>query len=244
MACYNLVSNNYTPVFAYRNNNIGLFSVATARQTQLPLIDRWQQLADKHCDGEQISKRIFFDITKFYSEPHRAYHTLNHLRAMFADIDLAGIDNDAIDFSAWFHDIIYQPGARDNESQSALFAAKTMNAMQIDKAMIEQVTYMINCTQNHSNPDNDHHTQLFLDVDMAILGSIPAHYEVYVEQIRKEFSLLPQNAFEQGRLMFVKEVIEQPRIFVSDTFYAQYEDQARNNLQWELESLINKSDNS
>lgn len=51
-----------------------------------------------------------------YTEPHRHYHTLNHVHAMLGALDgiagSIGLDFgrlDLIEMAIWFHDIVYDP---------------------------------------------------------------------------------------------------------------------------------------
>ncbi len=70
-------------------------------------------------------------ISQLYSEPHRAYHSMTHIRDVIASLDflIDGVDlsKDALTadeeavliLAAFFHDVIYNPKSSTNEKDSA-----------------------------------------------------------------------------------------------------------------------------
>lgn len=99
------------------------------------------------------------------------------------------------------------------------------------------VYFLIMTTQNHQADLGDVELKLFLDADMAILGSSSERYQEYCQQIRKEHANIPGFLFSQGRSQFLKLTIKQEQIFLSDYFREQYELNARKNIERELENL-------
>ncbi|KAJ4461821.1 hypothetical protein PAPYR_1485 [Paratrimastix pyriformis] len=100
---------------------------------------------------------------------------------------------------------------------------------------------------------------LFLDMDMAILGSSPERYAAYVGQIEAEFGHMTREAFNRGRAEalrqwrqydegsatpglippFFQESPQGPRerrLFLSDRFFATHEAPAHRNIARELET--------
>src|SRR5262245_5292010 len=65
---------------------------------------------------------LFDDIVAAYREPHRHYHTLQHLDECFAKLQTlraAARHPEEIDLALWFHDAIYDVARTDNEARSA-----------------------------------------------------------------------------------------------------------------------------
>lgn len=66
-------------------------------------------------------------ITQLYSEPHRAYHNMTHVKDVIASLDflIGGLDAPTAEeeailiLAAFFHDVIYNPKSSTNEKDSA-----------------------------------------------------------------------------------------------------------------------------
>ncbi|NRB41080.1 MAG: hypothetical protein HRU20_21850 [Pseudomonadales bacterium] len=192
---------------------------------------RWQGLASGYCDDALAIEAAWLDIQTRYQEPHRAFHTLEHLQHIFLDLDDIAVDNSTA-FAVWYHDIIYKPGSSKNEARSASHAAEVLSALSVPLAMSTAVQTMILATQKHSSDDAT--TQVFLDADMAILGAAPAQYGLYLKNLQKEFKAVPKALFKRGRRRFIMQTLAEPAIFKSESFNARYERQARENLTNEM----------
>lgn len=60
------------------------------------------------------------DIIRAYTEPHRHYHTLDHLVFMFRKAKEFGWElTDELCYAICYHDFVYEIGAEDNEARSA-----------------------------------------------------------------------------------------------------------------------------
>src|SRR5262245_55273182 len=68
---------------------------------------------------------LFDQLIARHSEPHRAYHTVQHLGECIAlfesSADLAQHPAE-VEMGLWFHDAIYEVRAHDNEARSAAWA--------------------------------------------------------------------------------------------------------------------------
>src|SRR2546421_12701808 len=70
---------------------------------------------------------VFDRLVAAHSEPHRFYHTLEHLNEMFqvaGKLADAAADPAAVHLAIWFHDSVYDPRATDNEERSAGLAVE------------------------------------------------------------------------------------------------------------------------
>jgi len=193
---------------------------------------RWQ--ADT--EGRAGADTLFDDLCARYSEPHRHYHTLTHLEALFAALDPHWLGHPAaVHFSAWYHDVIYDTARSDNEELSAAHAGVALRAMGLGD--VTRVEHMIRATKNHTAPPADPDEALFLDADFSILGAPPARYEAYVVEIRAEYGWVPEEAWRAGRLAFLTKTAAAPRLFHTDAFEARLGAQARANIAWERAKL-------
>jgi predicted metal-dependent HD superfamily phosphohydrolase len=124
--------------------------------------------------------------------------------------------------SILFHDVVYNTQfiPRENELLSAKMARDfidnpilrnfLLNKFEIDFnkiALIKHyVSNIIMSTVKHSCDENfiePNVVNFFIDLDLSILGDCPEKYEEYSENIRKEYSFVPDDVFCQGRLNIV-----------------------------------------
>ncbi len=81
-------------------------------------------------------KNIWEMLTRHYSEPTRFYHTREHILECLNQYDQIKdnlISADAVQLSIWFHDVIYDIEAKDNEEQSAIFFSQISAGILTDK---------------------------------------------------------------------------------------------------------------
>jgi predicted metal-dependent HD superfamily phosphohydrolase len=186
---------------------------------------------------------VYQEIAFFYSEPHRAYHTLNHLAQCFQQLDLAANllrNRDAVEMGLWFHDIIYAPGSSTNELESAkLFASRASHCLSPD--FVSEVYNLIMVTTHREIPiAND--AIYVSDIDLSSLG-LP--WECFLEDannLRAEQAQLPDHIYYPRHVRFLRFLLARPRIFCSDLFFSRYENVARQNITRFVDALTEKGD--
>lgn len=201
------------------------------------LYARWQKQVQPLCADTALTDSLFNTIQTHYQEPHRAYHNLYHLDHLFKDLDNTHC-TDAMAFAVWYHDIIYKPGSTKNETLSADIAEQALTRLGLPAPLIQHCKHMIEATYSHTQAGHDIDTQLFLDADMAILGSPLTTYKRYVEKIASEFNNVPSFLFKRGRKRFIKKTLAQEAIYQTAYFSSKYEQQARINLHAELTDTL------
>jgi predicted metal-dependent HD superfamily phosphohydrolase len=182
---------------------------------------------------------VFADLARRYSEPQRAYHTLDHVSHCLAelrDAQTPPASRDAIEFALWFHDAVYDPRAKDNEEASALLARHAARAAGLSESFTALAADLILATR-HTAPPVSGEAQLTVDIDLAILGQPPARFDEYERQIRIEYSWVDDTAFAKGRGDFVAAMLARPAIYSTHWFHRRYEAQARENLARSLAML-------
>ena len=181
------------------------------------------------------------ELTRRYQEPHRAYHGMAHIEALLqgqlAHRDLIR-DHQAVMLAIWFHDVVYDTRASDNEERSAQLAAEMLGQAACDAELIASVERKVRATQGHEWTDGDPDTAVFLDLDLGILAASPEAYERYTRQIAQEYDWVPAEAYKQGRAKVLKTFLDRPQIYFTPSLRAKWEEQARANLQRELASLL------
>lgn len=183
---------------------------------------------------------VFIDLFNAYSNPQRHYHNWEHIRHIFNLLEEVKDISECfttLQFCTWFHDYIYNPQAKDNELQSALYAEKTLNKLNIDLTTIQTIKQIILSTQKHLPLTESIDNLIFLDVDLAILGTSPDKYWQYAHAIRKEYSYLCDRDYQRGRKQVLIEFLNRAKIYYTDYFYQKFELTARKNIQAEIKAL-------
>ena len=146
------------------------------------------------------------DVAKAWQEPHRFYHTEKHLRKLLEDIaqlahegDLQQEEKEILQITAFFHDWVYDPKARDNEEQSAQvfmqYAGEHPYALQIRDIILD--------TKTHQS--NDKLGRIFCALDMRIVthSSLIELLE-WERQIFKEYQWLDYSLYKIARLQILE----------------------------------------
>lgn len=195
------------------------------------LQDEWNQLVPL---TNPLSKNYWVQLIAAYSEPHRFYHTTQHLRHLIGLLREASVTDVAVYWASFYHDYVYIAGRQDNEAKSADIAKAQMLQLNIDSKLIDRCCELILLTKTHQLNETDVDAAVFLDADMAILAVDSQDYAVYIDNIKKEYASIPEFLFNRGRKKFVEACLNRNRLFNTDWFFNRFETQARKNLAWEL----------
>jgi predicted metal-dependent HD superfamily phosphohydrolase len=177
------------------------------------------------------------DLIARWSQPHRRYHTLEHLTRMLDVVDAYGDhadDVDAVRLACWFHDAIYDPTRGDNEDRSASLAAAVLESLGVDAA---EVVRLVRLTATHDVTPGDRDGELLADADLAILGADPAVYAAYAEQVRAEYAFVPEPDFRTGRAAILRRFLQRSILYHVPDLRRRWEDQARANIRAEIDAL-------
>jgi len=166
-----------------------------------------------------------------YSEPHRFYHTLVHIEEcllLFDKIRPELQNPEAVELAIWFHDAVYQPGAKNNEQLSAdQFMALTDNIF--DPQLRETVYRHIIATVHNESEVKNADTKYLLDIDLSSFGRPWPEFLRDSDNLRREMKSLTDEVYYQRQTSFQDKLFSQPRFFRNDYFYDNYETQARQN---------------
>ncbi len=188
----------------------------------------------------EVPAVMWAELEAAYQKPPRAYHNIQHVHEVAAHYEkvAAAIGwqyPKEVYLAVLYHDAIYQAGRKDNEARSAELAAeavaKYLSAASIDTAMlVNLIELTARLGHLHSQMLGDD-SKLFLDCDMAIFGSEPDQFLAYDKAIASEYrGKLPGWMFQFLRRKFLKELLDMPRIYLSDFFYESHEAKARLNI--------------
>lgn len=211
-------------------------------------LSRWQSLLQRFRVEHMVAQQVFSDLTAAYSSPGRFYHTLAHIQQVLETIDLMRYAYStltrsparnlaAIEFAAWFHDVIYDPKAKDNEEKSASYAADVLTSLRIPAETIDTAVSIILATKKHQAKENDIDCQIFVDADLSILGSSEAKYREYAQAIKQEYSWLSDAEYRAGRKQVFDNLLKRERIYFTEQMFVGLELKARQNIQEEIKYL-------
>jgi predicted metal-dependent HD superfamily phosphohydrolase len=175
-----------------------------------------------------------------YSEKHRAYHNLSHIKYLLDDADAFKVvfhDYESVRLAIWFHDAIYEPKSRLNEIDSAQLAVRSLTELNFPKASVEKIEKMILATQKHDASFLDEDGEMFLDFDLAILGTTPEIYKKYSKAIRAEYSFVPEDLYRRERRKILQSFSEREFIYYTADLREFYEEAARINIANEIKEL-------
>jgi predicted metal-dependent HD superfamily phosphohydrolase len=167
-----------------------------------------------------------------YAEPARHYHTLQHLDEcldLFEHVAHLAAQPGEAALALWFHDAVYVPLAKDNEARSADWAIEALRAAGAPETVIERIAALIMATAHHEAPAGSD-ARLVIDIDLAILGSAPARFAEYEQQIRSEYTAVPADLYAEKRREVLAGFLARPVIYATPALHAQLEEQARMNL--------------
>ena len=196
--------------------------------------DRFQQLWRRCLLDQAIdnSAAIHQHLIDAYSETQRVYHTLHHIRQCLSQFDKISpkLQNaDAVELAIWFHDVIYQPGAADNEQLSADQFMEMTSGL-FEEALRSTVSQHIMATLHRGADTDNTDTKYLVDIDLSSFGLPWSEFLRDSNYLREEMGCLSDEVFYQKQFDFQRNLLDQPRFFKSDFFYDNYENQARKNL--------------
>lgn len=165
-----------------------------------------------------------------WSEPQRAYHTLQHLEECLSLLDSSRCTQPAIvEMALWLHDAVYDPKAGDNEERSADLAVEAVSALRLSDSLVQNIRRLIILTKTHQAGDGVD-DGLLIDIDLAILGQSVERFDQYEEQIRFEYSWVPDEVYREKRVEVLRGFVSRDQIFVTDQMRERFERAARENL--------------
>jgi predicted metal-dependent HD superfamily phosphohydrolase len=128
---------------------------------------------------------LWATLRRAYSEPHRRYHTLQHLEHClreFGAVRPLAQNPLSAELALWFHDVRYDTHAADNEEESARLADSALAGAGLPEDFRARVVGLILDTK-HAKPPASPDGALVVDADLSILGQEPGRFAEF-EQLR------------------------------------------------------------
>ena len=178
-------------------------------------------------------------LHKAYSERHRKYHTMEHVRAClqhFENVRGLAEEPHAIELAIWFHDAVYKTRSSKNEADSAFLAQSFLEENTVDNDIIKKVVRLILATK-HDAPIYDGDTALLVDIDLAILGAEERLFWEFEENVREEYSWVPWFLYRRERTKILRSFLDRPSIYSTANFQEKFEKRAKANIEAAIERL-------
>lgn len=180
----------------------------------------------------------WLDLEKAYSKKSRHYHNLTHLKEMVDSFEIYKDKlqkPDEILFSIFYHDFIYSASKKDNELKSAEYALSILSENSI---LNKQLVFDAICATQQHQQNAIEDINWLIDFDLKILAKDWDDYQIYFEQIRKEYRIYPDFLYKPGRAKALKHFLENEFIFQTNEFRNLYEEKARINIEKEISLLM------
>lgn len=199
--------------------------------------------------SDGAARSVEQELVERHAEPHRRYHTLEHLREAETEADrLLALepeaDGVAVHLAIWFHDAIYDATAAAGESEAAsadLAVDRLPSLWEADRDRIaEEVARLVRLTADHRVDADDRTGAVLVDADLWVLSAPADRYDRYAADVRAEYAHVADEAWVAGRGSLLTRFL----VGLGDVYTAGPEadraarrDRARDNLQRELAAL-------
>ena len=188
----------------------------------------WTQFsAELNLDNKQ-AEVLYLLLENAYTESQRYYHTIQHIVEcldLFHQIKAQFNDPITVELAIWFHDVIYDPKASDNEEQSAALMQKYCSNL-LASDQIQKVYEWIIATKKHQ-ASIDQDLNYLLNIDLAILGSSTVRFAEYEQQIQHEYACVENELYKLKRAEVLQYFFQMNPLYQTEYFRQLFEDQAK-----------------
>ena len=171
------------------------------------LSTRFTRLASAWDAPADVIDAVFADLATRYGEPHRHYHTLEHIAEVLTVVE--ELDGTAeVEWAAWLHDVIYDVRASDSEARSAGYAGDVLARLRAPEHVVSEVQRLIELSARHEIVAGDRNGTVFVEADLAILAADAARYDRYAHDVRAEYAHLDDDVWRAGRAQVLTSLLE------------------------------------
>lgn len=211
---------------ASRPNQLAIHLMAS-HPIDLEFLEAWQGVGAQGDGSASLGA-----LRAAWHEPQRHYHGLQHLSECLDLLRAHRVHAQRpheLVLALWFHDAIYDPRAKDNEARSADWAAHALQDADVDPAAVARIRGLVLDTAHAAEPAPGD-PSLLVDIDLAILGSAPARFAEYEQQVRAEYAWVPGFLYRYKRRQLLREFAKRDPLYRTPALRARLEAQARSNL--------------
>ena len=191
-----------------------------------------------YCGDSAAVQQILAHLEKQYNNENRFFYNLTHVTHQLKLLEQYHYlikNEEVVFFAIWFRHISNDTWRTNNEERSAYVARLKLTEAHVPNAIIQKVVQYISGCKNYTAPLEDDEA-VFQDLDLSVFGMDSSVYEIYSDQLRKEWRRLPSFILNRRRKDFIHLLLERDNIYNTEKFQTTYELQARRNMKFELES--------
>lgn len=225
----------------------GYLSPATARRMEKKLLgpllkSEWERACTEL--GLFASTNLdtaYSDLLEKYSGGERHYHDIRHIHRMLqavSDEKLALKDRASVVMMILWHDIVYDTKRGDNEQLSANAFESWAIQNGVAKERVQKIVSGILATDGHGVAGLDRDSQIFLDLDLAILASDAPRYDRYSKGIRKEYEWVPLRKYCLKRSELLIKMANRESLYSYPELLGISTEDAKRNLLREAKELL------
>ena len=187
---------------------------------------------------------LWQDIATRYSEPQRAYHSLQHIHQLFIQFKKVKhnlYEPHIIALALYYHDVIYEPTRSDNELKSAEYAVESLRSY-LSAEQCQHIYALIMMTATHQIDTLAHEDKIsdaayLLDMDLSILGAPWSEYDQYAQAVRQEYVHVAKENYRVGRIAVLEKLLAHSSLYLTAYYHKRLEKQARKNIKREISFL-------
>jgi predicted metal-dependent HD superfamily phosphohydrolase len=148
---------------------------------------------------------------------------------MFDQCKWLASNPDALELAVWFHDVIFEPGKRDNEKRSAQLYLQLSEGVH-DESTRSLVDRLIMATLHDGSSLADSDAIYMVDIDLSSFGLSWEEFLQDSQNLRRENAELSDAEYYRKKANFQNFLLAKERFYLSDYFAERLETQARANL--------------
>lgn len=183
------------------------------------------------------------DMITEYSK--RPYHNHKHIIEMLNLFDskfarvMSAEKQFLVRVAIIFHDVVYDPTEKiDSEKESAKYATDFLTKINIENEKINKIYRIILDTKIATRSPSTQLSSLVNDIDLYVGVGAP-NYMQKMLLIAKEYGFVSKDIFVQGRIKFLKNLLNKRKIYNTNNFTIM-EKHTRENIDNEIKYLETK----
>jgi len=196
----------------------------------------WQRHSQEPLPG--FANEIFSQLATMYGEEWRSYHNIGHISdclGYFDDCCDQASNPDAMEMAIWFHDCIYEIGARNNEARSRDWFMEQTRGI-LDDKFRNRVSELIMDTCHRHQPDTED-GKLIADIDLTSFSLPWDQYIADGKNVQKELGNDKPGSDPSKKIGFLANLSKRDTVYFSPYYLENFEKSAQDNISTHLVQL-------